>query len=726
MTGSVSALPAKRATRPSVRLSHLSAVAVLAALVAAMFVALQSVSAAACVANPGISLGIGENCTVTHSGKGDTVAVVSEATDGVTITTNAPAITEEGEVTIEVTTGSATGTATVTISDTATDLNNDNDTTDPGEGSVELAKYEVTVLGFGIKSLAIEDDNDNVVSAGPQVTVVATVRSAVSGSQVRLTVPTTGLSIQNRATADPTMLGDGTTQQQTRTVGGADTQVVEFAVNTAGAPTGDYTLTFTADQNGFGTAPADSGEGAKEVTQTLVLTIGDPGTGLASATLSLGNSKADTPYTEDDESAAETGTAPAASGDGINLVIEAFDSLGGKANAGSIDQVIVIAPGGAVTAGAGNTAEVATNQSGATFTEDKAEDNPADNVGSTMVITVEKADDKPGMVTVYAIVSGSGGAATTESLTLSFSGATDSIAVADATDTLRSVNVDTDDDGTVDNDTVTLAATGADSGGIANDPGMGFSITISDSEGNRVNSDKMVASLGDYAGGKRDVTVTGKGATGAALKAGEYTVKLKKGDLEASGMFSVAGSAANVTVTASAMSSDSIGDVITVTATVTDADGNAVSGGTSVMFDVSEDTGLAAIGTGHAGKGTKDGAASVRYAVVGAGHSVISATADDATGVIVIDSTAGATDMAMPEEEASVACLSNLAGFSTWSCGVETSASEIFGFVSARGATAIHLWNGSAWVRYSVVDGTMVPGSSDFMVAENDILYISN
>ena len=508
-------------------------------------------------------------------------------------------------------------------------------------------------------------------------------------------------------------------------MGGADTQMVEFAVNTAGAPAGDYTLTFTADQNGFGNAPADSGEGAKEVTQTLVLTIGDPGTGLASATLSLGNSKADTPYTEDDESEAETGTAPAASGDGINLVIEAFDSLGGKANAGSIDQVIVIAPGGDVTAGAGNTAEVASNQSGATFKE-KTSDDPADNVGSTMVITVEKADDKPGMVTVYAIVSGSGGAATTESLTLSFSGATDSIAVADATDTLRSVNVDTDDDGTVDNDTVTLAVTGADSGGIANDPGMGFSITITDSDGNRVNSDKMVASLGDYAGGKRDVTVTGKGTTGAALKAGEYTVKLKKGDLEGTGMFSVAGSAANVTVTASAMSSDSIGDVITVTATVTDADGNAVSGGTSVMFDVSEDTGLAAIGTGHAGKGTKDGAASVRYAVVGAGHSVISATADDATGVIVIDSTAGATDMAMPEEEASVACLSNLAGFSTWSCGVETSASEIFGFVSARGATAIHLWNGSAWVRYSVVDGTMVPGSSDFMVAENDILYISN
>ena len=655
-----------------------------------------------------------------HDKATDLVEVVPQS--GTPILNIAPSGGDDPATNIMITAQSTTGTRTVNV--TAPD--NTNKPNDADGAADVVGSFEVTVVGFGIDKVEIVGDGDGVVSAGAPVMVRATIRSAAQAARVRLTVPTTGLSISTGSAGTPT-----TSQVQEMTVPDSTAEeplgVVTFTVNTAGAPDGEYTLTFTADNNGIFTDDAGTDtEAEKRATTPLTLTIGDPGTGLASATLSLGNSKSDISYTEDDESAAETGTAPAASGDGINLVIEAFDSLGGKANAGSIDQVIVIAPGGAVTAGAGNTAEVATNQSGATFTEDKAEDNPADNVGSTMVITVEKADDKPGMVTVYAIVSGSGGAATTESLTLSFSGATDSIAVADATDTLRSVNVDTDDDGTVDNDTVTLAVTGADSGGIANDPGMGFSITITDSDGNRVNSDKMVASLGDYAGGKRDVTVTGKGTTGAALKAGEYTVKLKKGDLEGTGMFSVAGSAANVTVTASAMSSDSIGDVITVTATVTDADGNAVSGGTSVMFDVSEDTGLAAIGTGHAGKGTKDGAASVRYAVVGAGHSVISATADDATGVIVIDSTAGATDMAMPEEEASVACLSNLAGFATWACGVESSASEIFGLVSGRGATALHLWNGSAWVRYSVVDGTMVPGSSDFMVAENDILYISN
>ena len=114
-----------------------------------------------------------------------------------------------------------------------------------------------------------------------------------------------------------------------------------------------------------------------------------------------------------------------------------------------------------------------------------------------------------------------------------------------------------------------------------------------------------------------------------------------------------------------------------------------------------------------------------RFVVIGPGTSKISAISGDGLAVVTVV-VGGDADDAMAEEEASVSCLSSLSGFSTWSCGVETSASEIFGLVSGRGATAVHLWNGSAWVRYSVVDGTEVPGSSDFMVAENDILYISN
>ena len=73
----------------------------------------------------------------------------------------------------------------------------------------------------------------------------------------------------------------------------------------------------------------------------------------------------------------------------------------------------------------------------------------------------------------------------------------------------------------------------------------------------------------------------------------------------------------------------------------------------------------------------------------------------------------------------SLDCLSELSGFAVWTCGGST-ASALFELVSARGATAVHLWNGSVWIRYSMVDGAMVPGSRDFTVGESDIIYISN
>ena len=43
------------------------------------------------------------------------------------------------------------------------------------------------------------------------------------------------------------------------------------------------------------------------------------------------------------------------------------------------------------------------------------------------------------------------------------------------------------------------------------------------------------------------------------------------------------------------------------------------------------------------------------------------------------------------EPNTGVVCLSNLNSFTTWVCGVESSASEIFGLVTGRGATALYL-----------------------------------
>ena len=735
MTGSVSALPAKRATPLSVRLSHLSAVAVMIALVGAMFVAMGSASAAGCSANPGITLGFTGNCTIDVAKIHDKANGLEEVVpQGGTAILNIGASTVDGDpaTNIMITALSTTGTRTVNV--TAPDNTNKPDDAD---GDVDVVgSFEVTVVGFGIAKVEIVGDSDNVVSAGAPVIARVTLRSQSTDATVSLTVPTTGLSIAQTVGTPPVE----TTTQSLNLPNDPDT-MYDFTVNTAGAPAGEYTLSFAADNDPDTADKAGSSvEAEKADSATLTLTIGDPGTGLDSATLSLGNSSPDLPYTDKDEGVAEDGTEDAAEGD-INLVVEVFDSSGGKANPGSVTSVTLIAPGGkishgafgdimAVSAASASPNSIEIEETDATPLD--AEDANQDDVGQRAVFTIAKANGKPGAVTVYALVIGSSGAARTNEVTLTFSGPATVLSVADATETLLSVNVDGDDSGDdVDPDeydSIKLVVSAEDAGGNNATPPKSASVVITDPDGKRIGDERIEDDwpTAASADGKRYLMLTGKGSTSAPLAAGEYTVKVTSGKLEATAMFAVAGNPSSVDVSASATSSDMIGDVITVTAAVTDADGNKVSDGTSVQFDVSANTGLAAIGTGHMGKGTKDGSASVKYAVVGAGHSVVSATAGGATGVIVIDSTAGATEMAMPEEEASVACLSNLAGFATWACGVESSASEIFGLVSGRGATALHLWNGSAWVRYSVVDGTMVPGSSDFMVAENDILYISN
>ena len=107
---------------------------------------------------------------------------------------------------------------------------------------------------------------------------------------------------------------------------------------------------------------------------------------------------------------------------------------------------------------------------------------------------------------------------------------------------------------------------------------------------------------------------------------GTYTLEVKLGSKStATADFTVVGDPGSIEVAASATSSDTIGDIITVTATVTDADGNPVTDGIDVNFSVSQMTGLAAIGTNHRntspagedsnGPMTKDGSASVKYAV---------------------------------------------------------------------------------------------------------------
>ena len=516
----------------------------------------------------------------------------------------------------------------------------------------------------------------------------------------------------------------------------AGTTAKDYTVSTRLTPrTGDESY-FDYSGNKFATKSARA-----------TFTVGDAGLGLSSATLSLGNRVPDKPETLTDETRPESGT-DSATGDGINLIVTANNSLDNKADNSSIDQITVIAPGGEITIHSPmkdedtdrpqtKTAVITSDLtpednsfsiSESTVTKAAATD---DAIRQAMSINVNKADDQPGTVDVYVILSGKG-AAISNTVTLTFTGPNDALSIGEPSDTLLASTEVTELPEVLRRDVISFDLGALDAGGNAG-PVPDVRVRILNPDGKVVNEDSIDVEQGPNSKKvpNAKLTLTSLNDALTPLDAGTYTVKITSaGGLSASGEFMVVGRADGVEVTVDTNDPSAVGEIITATATVT-ADGETVPNGTIVTFNANDvagdgDSVLVAVGSGAVQR-TIGGTATASFVAVGPGSSVVSATAHRTTAVQVIASTAGAVEAeAMPEEEASVACLSNLNGFATWACGVESSASEIFGLVSGRGATALHLWNGSAWVRYSVVDGTMVPGSSDFMVAENDILYISN
>ncbi|MCY4670029.1 MAG: hypothetical protein OXC29_18835, partial [Rhodococcus sp.] len=651
----------------------MTALAVLVALVGAMFVALQSASAAgACRESGGvITLGFGQTCDIAQAGA-DTVAVAGEEPDGAveagfgTTTAN----TDGAVVTISAAQVGGEDVATTTAATvTITEYGND-DAADPSPLPADHAAadrdtettYTVVVEGLGIAKVEIVGDSDNLVKAGPQVTARVTVRSPNDAAQVQLTIPSTGLSIHDDA-GTPSLTDDRSTQSRIVDLGnlGDDTGdaatdgvvTQDFVVNTAGAPAGEYTLTFTVDDNGFAT---DNAEGqVANPSEPLVLKIGDVGEGIGSATLALGNSKDDLPFTADDETVAETGTA-AAKGGKINLVVIVLASNGEKANASDIDQIIVFARGGKIesTHNNGNTAEedIAGGNNAATFSEGTGEG--AADLGNTLKFSVAKVDEKPGSVTVTAFVTGPGGGrAETGEVELTFSGSAGSITVSDATESLLSVNPEGEDD-----DTIMLQVTAEDaSGNEADPPTVGVTITITGPDDKRVNANKIAFTQPTKDGTKFYITLTGKGTKAAPLAGGEYTVNVKKGDLEDSATFSVAGAAAQIELEVDIATPGANDTFVTATAKVTDKDGNNVSDGTMVTFGASgKDEVLDLVG--DAMKSTKDGVATATFVVVGEGRSVISAVSGegrDATAVTpdftVVDAPETEEEEAAPEPD---------------------------------------------------------------------------
>ncbi len=357
----------------------------------------------------------------------------------------------------------------------------------------------------------------------------------------------------------------------------------------------------------------------------------------------------------------------------------------------------------------------------------------------------------PGAATVRATVVAGGKVHQPEPVTVTFTGPAKSLSIGEPPSTVLGYDVvGKDKDGNDVADDVTKTGHKPETGAASRDE-LAFMVQATDGAagaGSVVKTPTLTVMVRDSAGA---LVATGKYQTkqsgalmnmllldidapkATPLKPGEYKLTLSSTTpaLKAERMFTVVGDGSTLELELAPMSADTFGQTVTATARVQDAAGNPVAAGTAVTFKVSDFSGgndaVAVLDTEGAVLTNKDGVASAVLTVVGAGNAVVRATADKSGGgsllkTAVLVSRAGAP---AAEGEAGLDCLSELSGFAVWTCGGST-ASALFELLSARGATAIHLWNGSVWVRYSVVDGTMVPGSRDFTVGESDIIYISN
>ena len=624
-------------------------------------------------------------------------------------------------------------------------------------------------------SVSFPSDRDAVVDPGSEVTVKVTLSGhaandtlaldwiRVSGELDDVAAPASGTTGAPTATpSDSDSDGNNDTTEYTKA---DDSGTAMQVIVPLGTTPGEYTV---SAQITVGT-----GDDAKRYVGTKVLTVGDAGDAVTSAEISLstvGDSTSDAgdadnetegeDYSDEGESPPHTkgnnsDSSLAPEGTPIYLKLTVLNSLGKVTDDTAVTAVDIIAPGGLLSKHDMNADDTAYTPGNGTAYPTPATKNSLDYEDDSAVAVTYFAvtKEKAGSLDVEAVVVGSGGIAKATTFTVTFTGGAASISLSAASSPLGSSGMAYVDVTAVDaSDNAASLAPDQITAAVPSDSGSNkFSISktnwlpkagkgfdsaaesdrMADADADPVvtahNDDVcngMAADADDCA--QSDTTVRLVVTTTKAA-AGEHELEVKLGSADtATTNLIVAGSAASIAVE-SESSTINVTDIIEVSVMVTDEGGNpVVNKAGSVQFDTAGDLKLSQLGSDKP-KDLKDGKASARFVVVsGSGTAIIIATYDEKLSSTVSFSTPASEPEAMPEEEASVACLSNLAGFATWACGVESSASEIFGLVSGRGATALHLWNGSAWVRYSVVDGTMVPGSSDFMVAENDILYISN
>ena len=204
-----------------------------------------------------------------------------------------------------------------------------------------------------------------------------------------------------------------------------------------------------------------------------------------------------------------------------------------------------------------------------------------------------------------------------------------------------------------------------------------------------------------------------------ALATGAYTLEVRDGSKTAAQTINVSAGAAAVALSLDGAAE--IGQRVTVTAAITDADGAAVADGTPVSFSEGSAQATPALVRVSAETKTTDGAASAVYLVVASGTAFVTVGSGDSASDVLLIQTAQPTPEAVPPAESLGSTAAN--SYSSYMGAAAATASELL--AGLEGLNGILLWDGSAWLRYSIVDGREVPGSVNFEITMGAILWLS-
>ena len=358
----------------------------------------------------------------------------------------------------------------------------------------------------------------------------------------------------------------------------------------------------------------------------------------------------------------------------------------------------------------------------------------------------------PGAVQVSAAVVATDGAQPILAgpVSVEFAGRASSLALGQRLQRLHSANTLGDDpdtdtvetgDARVDAgdllDQITISVSAADAGGRAAPLPRGISSQINgpasddDPLGPPVPAARLNATL-DQCNPARTMCsylVDADAPASDPLPSGVYTLTASIGTAgEASARFGVAGPPASIQLQAAPL--PQIGATFTIQITVTDAHNEPVADGTpiSLTLDPRGDAPPAAQLASTAQLATANGQATARLALIGREISILHARAGQASKLHVIDARQARQpgQPQPPTEDGPAARLSSTQpnDFTLYRGTQPASAATLARELGPN--SAIFFWNGKHWLRFATRNNAPIPGSTNFPIHHNDILWITH